>query len=200
MSKESAIVNASTGNESVVAAAGFDRQEVRREFRHERDQLPRQQRAENSGEQTDEHAFENEKAQHAGTRCAQRHAERNFAAPAAESNEEQVGDVAARDEQDKGHSREKRSEPRPQIFRHILGQRLHHGAGFRVDLFGILRAITVLEQLQGGEGLLFRSARLQASDRAQEGGAPHHPLVRETRDDERLGRPDIGVRAHPRNR
>jgi len=37
---------------------------------------------------------------------AQRHPERNFAAPATESNEEQVGNVAACDEQDKGHGRE----------------------------------------------------------------------------------------------
>ena len=178
-------------------SVGFDRQEVRRQFRHERDQLPRQKRAQNAGDQTDEHAFENEKAQHAGPRRAQRHPEGNLAPPAAESNEKQIGDVAARDEQNKGHGREERGEPRPEIFRYVLWQRLHHGAGFRVDLFGILRTIAVLEQLQGSEGLLFRSAGLQATDRTQEGGPPHHPLMRETRDDERFGRPDIGIGPRP---
>ena len=68
-------------------AAGFDRQKIRRQLRHERDQLPGEQRTENSREQADQHAFENEQTEHARARRAERHAQRNLAPPPAEPNE-----------------------------------------------------------------------------------------------------------------
>ncbi|PYJ64465.1 MAG: hypothetical protein DME78_12175 [Verrucomicrobia bacterium] len=63
--------------------------------------MPRQGRAENPRQQTDEHAFENKKSQHTSARRAQRQAERNLAAPSAEAHEQQVRHVAASDEQNK---------------------------------------------------------------------------------------------------
>ena len=200
VSSESAIVNASTGNESAVALPASIGRKFAASFGTSGTSCHASNAPRIPASKLMSTLSKTKRRSTLARDRAQRHAERNFAAPAAESNEEQVGDVAAGDEQDKGHGREKRGETRSQIFRHIFRQRLHHRAGFRVDLFGILRAIAVLEQLQSGAGLLLRHARLQASDRAQEGGAAHHALVRETRDDERLGRPDIGVRSRPRDR
>ena len=87
VSSESAIVNASTGNESAVALPASIGRKFAASLRYERDQLPGEERAENSREQAEQHAFENEKPQHARARRAQRHAQRNLATSPAEPNE-----------------------------------------------------------------------------------------------------------------
>ena len=59
------MVKARTGREIAVAVPVFDRKEVGREPRHERDQLPGEDGAQNAGEQADQHALENEEPEHA---------------------------------------------------------------------------------------------------------------------------------------
>ena len=121
---DSAIVKASTGIERAGRAVRFQREKIRRHFRNERDQLPREDRADQSGDRADEHTFENKQPHHAPARRAQRHAQRDLAPASAEPNEQQIRDVAARDEQDKAHRGEKRGETGAQICRHIFRQRL----------------------------------------------------------------------------
>ena len=103
--KRKAMAKASTGNDRPSALPGFKRKKIRRQFWNERDELPRQHRAGDSGERAHEQTFENEESQHARARRTEGHAQRNLAPSAAEPDEEQIRHVAAGDEQDEGRPR-----------------------------------------------------------------------------------------------
>ena len=74
--------------ESGAGVIWFEWKKIRRNLRNERDQLPREDRANDSREDADKQAFENKKPQHASTRCAQRDAQRDLASSSAEAHEQ----------------------------------------------------------------------------------------------------------------
>ena len=124
---------------------------------------------------------------------------RDFAPPPAEADEQKIGHIAAGDQQDEGHGREQAWRKPGEYFPVTSsGSVLITVARLGVDLVGILRAITLLQRRQRGPRLFDRQAGLQSPDRAQKTGAPHHPLVREAGNNERLRRPDfVAVRSDP---
>src|SRR5947208_2871507 len=63
----------------------------------------------------------------------------------AETNEQQIGDIAARDEQHETYRGEKSGETRAEIARHVLGQCPQRRREDAVDLVRILGPITLVE-------------------------------------------------------
>src|ERR1043166_2216717 len=78
---------------------GVEWKKVRRPLWHDRNDLPCEECACDSGNHADEQTLENEKTHHAKARCSQCHAQCDFTAASAEPDEEQIGDIAARDQQ-----------------------------------------------------------------------------------------------------
>ena len=105
------------------ARLGIEGQKVRCHFRYERHQLRGQQCADYPGENAHEQTFENEKSQHARPGSSQRHAQRDLSPPASEAHKKKVRYVATRYQQHERHRAKQSSECRPQISRHIFGQR-----------------------------------------------------------------------------
>ena len=100
------IVKPSTPNERLDARIGIEWQKVRRHLRHDRDDVPGEQRARESGDDAYEQTFENEEPHDTATRRADRHAQRDFAPASAEPNQQEIRNIAARDEQHERDGRE----------------------------------------------------------------------------------------------
>ena len=113
---------------------------IRRQFRNEWNQLPRQRRAGHARERAHDQTFENEEPQDAAAGSAQRHAQRDLAPSSAKAHEQKIGHVTARDQENEPNRGEESAERRPEIAAHILWQGLEEVRDVRVDLARIFRA------------------------------------------------------------
>src|SRR6266481_3929903 len=81
-----------------------------------------------------------------GTSGTNRHAQSNLATASTEANEQQVRNIAARDQQNKTDCSEECCKTGAKISRHIFGQCPDCGRESAVDLRLILRAIALVER------------------------------------------------------
>ena len=78
----------------------FKRQNIRGDFRNDRNQLPRHVAPIEPCDDADQNTLKNKKSQDAAARCTQCHAQRDLTFTAAETNKQKIRHIAARDQQD----------------------------------------------------------------------------------------------------
>src|SRR5262249_16467058 len=180
----------------------FNWKKIRRHFWHNRNNPPRYERADSAGDDAHKQALKDKKADDAGTRSTDRHSQRDFAAAPAETNQQQVGDVAACDEQNKTNRGEQRDETRAEILRHVFGQRTECRGQPAVNLVRVLWSVALVERRQRRFHLLELDVRLESTDHAQKARATHHSFIGEPGKLEWFRGPDLRdwIRSKPGRR
>ena len=162
------------GGEDHDSGVDAHRVDPRQAVRHERDHRPQERRgrrqADEAGREGQHQALREDRRSEPGGVRAERGADGQLVAACLRAQQQQVGDVRARDEDDEADRAEQDEDGRPHVPDHDLGERARHDreAARRAGRRGLLEpGDEVLQLLAGG---VLRRARPQTADEVE---VPH---------------------------
>ena len=144
----------------------FQRDVVASQLRSGRNNPGSEEQAKDAGDQAQDCAFENEETHQPAARGAERSPQRDLAPAGREPDEQQVGDIAARDEQNRGDRREQSEKGRAKISGHVF-RRVHQcRRPAPIEDARILRRIAFLHNGKSGFRLFVSHTWFQATNDA----------------------------------
>ena len=162
--------------------SAFKRNILTSQFRNDRDCPERQAQSDHARDHANQRALENKQSHDAAPLRAERHAQRDFAPAAGEAHEQQIRDIAARDQQHGAHRGQQGHESRTQISGHIFrGRDQSTDDQGVVGRFRMLLTITLHQGRHRRLRLCDRNARFQPRRHTHETDSAHQALFRQAR-------------------